>query len=57
LAMGPSSITTEIPISWIPPHLLQETKTSYPADELFAAADVTRFSCIEELPFSLRKSI
>src|SRR5213594_2442489 len=40
LATGPSSMTTEIPISCTPPHLLQETTIPYRICELFAV-DVT----------------
>lgn len=36
LSRGPSSITTEIPVSCSPPHLLQETKTWYLARECLA---------------------
>jgi hypothetical protein len=60
LATGPSSITTEIPISCTPPHLLQETTIPYRICELFAV-DVTaspgeNFSCIQEIPSSFRSN-
>jgi len=51
LSEGPSSITTEIPISCSPPHLLQETKTLYWARELFAVegtvSPIVSFDCIK----------
>src|SRR2546428_13943555 len=60
LATGPSSMTTEIPISCTPPHLLQETTIPYRICELFAV-DVTAFlakvsSCIQEIPSSFRSN-
>ena len=51
LSEGPSSITTEIPNSCSPPHLLQETKTLYWAREFFAVegtvSRIVSFDCIK----------
>src|SRR5262245_3302274 len=50
LSAGPSCMATEIPISCIPPHLLQETNTPYSAGDLGttdrAPSSILSFSCI-----------
>jgi hypothetical protein len=52
LSEGPSSITTEIPNSCSPPHLLQETETLYWARDFFAVVVgtvlcIVGFDCIK----------